>query len=236
MRAHAPRAINSLPLCSLLVLCSLSVSMSWAAVGCSSQTKLKRRSSGFNSETMYEGFIVILTAAAVQLTFGWNFHRTYVSLYREFHEAIENISDARLTTFRNELRDWIAKAFGQVFDSIERKGEFDDIGRNLGLELKNLSTDPETEAKVKELYDLVSKAREPKRVYEEVRDALKSLYKYLLASGMLTLLGLASQATGDSRLDLLYFVFLFPLMAAAFSWDTYHKAEDTLIKLRDEGV
>lgn len=89
---------------------------------------------------------------------------------------------------------------------------------------------------MKELYDLVSKAREPKRVYEEVRDALKSLYKYLFASGILTLLGLVPLASSNSQLSLLYFLLLFPLMAAAFSWDTYHKAEDALIKLRDEGV
>jgi hypothetical protein len=185
---------------------------------------------------MYEGFIVILTAAGVQLTFSWNYHRTYVSLYNEFHGAIENISNKRLATFRDELRAWIAQLFGKVFDSIDKKGRPYDIAENLGLALKNLSVDPETEAQVKELYDLVSKAREPKRVYEEVRDALKSLYKYLFASGILTLLGLVPLASSNSQLSLLYFFLLFPLMAAAFSWDTYHKAEDALIKLRDEGV
>lgn len=95
---------------------------------------------------MYEGFIVILTAAGVQLTFSWNYHRTYVSLYNEFHGAIENISNKRLSTFRDELRAWIAQLFGKVFDSIDKKGRPYDIAENLGLALKNLSVDPETEA------------------------------------------------------------------------------------------
>ena len=45
--------------------------------------------------------------------------------------------------------------------------------------------DPETEEGVNKLYDLVSKAKEPRKMYEEVRDSLKSLYKYLFASGIL---------------------------------------------------
>jgi hypothetical protein len=96
--------------------------------------------------------------------------------------------------------------------------------------------DPETEESVNKLYDLVSKAKEPRKMYEEVRDSLKTLYKYLFASGILTLLGIIPQISNDSRLGLLYFLFIFPLMAAAFSWDTYHTAEDELIKLRDEGI
>jgi hypothetical protein len=56
------------------------------------RTKLKRKPFRFSREIMYEGFIVILTAAGVQLTSSWNYHRTYASLYKEFHSAIENIS------------------------------------------------------------------------------------------------------------------------------------------------
>jgi hypothetical protein len=141
-----------------------------------------------------------------------------------------------LEGFRDTLKVWIGSLFGQVFDSSDKKGKPDDTAKGSVLQLQDLSLDPKTEEKVRDLYELVLKAKEPRRMYEEVRDALKSLYKYLFASGLLTLLGLVPQIPGVSGYDLLYFVFLFPLMAAAFSWDTYHKAEDVLIKLRDEGA
>jgi hypothetical protein len=163
---------------------------------------------------MYEAVIVILTAAGIQLTFSWNYHRAYVSLYKEFHNDIEQTTNRRLANFREELKRWISQSSQQVPDS----------------------ADSASGKKIKELYDLVSKAEEPRTKYEEAREALRTLYKYLLASGLTTLLGLVPQVSGNAQFDILHFVFLFPLMAAAFSWDTYSKTEDDLVRLRDEGV
>lgn len=185
---------------------------------------------------MYEAIVVILTTAGIQLTFSWNYHKAYVGLYKEFHDDIDRIINKRLTNFREELKRWTGELFGQVMDSIEKKGKYNDVGRSIVLELKDLSVDPASERKVKELYDLVSKTEEPKAKYDEAREAARTLYKYLLASGLSTLLGLMPQVSGDPQFNILYFVFLFPLMAAAFSWDTYSKAEDELIKLRDRGA
>lgn len=177
-----------------------------------------------------------MTAAGIQLTFSWNYHRTYVDLHKEFFNDIEQIVKNRLASFREELKGWVAELFGQVMGSIEKKGKRDDIARKIVLEFDNLSLDPASEKKIKELYDLSAKAEEPKTIYEEVREACKALYKYLFASGLSTLLGLVPQVLGDSQFIVLYFVFLIPLMAAAFSWDTFSRAEDDLIKMRDEGA
>lgn len=185
---------------------------------------------------MYEAIIVILTAAGIQLTFAWNYHRTYVGLHKEFYNVVESIVQKRLTLFREEVKLWMAELFDQLMDSLKIKGKHDDISQKIVLELKDLPVDPKSEKKVKELYNLVSKAEEPKTKYEEARESCKALYKYLLASGLSTLLGLGPQVTGNTQLNVLYFVFLFPLMAVAFSWDTYSKTEDDLVKLRDEGA
>lgn len=185
---------------------------------------------------MYEALIVIFTATGIQLTFSWNFHKVYTNLYKEFHNAVEEIIDKRLKLFREELKVWMSELFGEIIDSVEQKGKHIDIDHSIVLELNNISVDPKSETKVKELYDLVSKADEPKILYEEVREASRALYRYLLASGLSTLLGLIPQISGNSQFNVLYFVFLFPLMAAVFSYDTYDKAEHALIKLRDQGA
>lgn len=177
-----------------------------------------------------------MTITGIQLAVSWNYHRSYVGLHREFYQSMEGIVNKRLELFRDALKTWLASMFGQVFDSMEQHGKLDEIGKKIVLKLGDLSLNPKSEKEVEKLYNLMSKAEEPMTKYKEARDACKSLYKWLLVSGLLTLLGLIPQIPEDSQFGVLYFIFLIPLMAAAFSWDTFSTAEDELIKLRDEGA
>jgi len=185
---------------------------------------------------MYEGLIIILTATGIQLTFSWNYHRVYVDLHKEFYKDIEQIVSKRLSVFRDGLKGWMAELFGDLLKLADEKGRHSLDRGNISAVLESFSTDPKSQKKVQELYELVSRAEEPKVKYKEVRESCRALYKYLFASGLSTLLGLFPQLSQNEQLGVLYFVFLFPLMAAAFSWDTYSKAEDELVKLRDEGA
>ena len=74
---------------------------------------------------MYEGLIAILTAAGIQLTFSWNFHKVYLNLHKEFHPHVRKIVDKRLERVREELNRILVRHTGQPIEKIREDTERD---------------------------------------------------------------------------------------------------------------
>lgn len=185
-------------------------------------------------DNMLQELAVIITVAGIQLAFCWNFHRAYINTYKEFHEVVEENVNNRLNSFRRELVNWWAELSEQIMGDCEPEkaanGEY-----VIKSSLEHIFFDNKSEKKVKDLFDLMVKAEEPKALYKEARDAARTTYKYFLLSGLLTLLGIIPLILENFQFDLVFFfAFFVPLTVAMFSYDTYDNAEKKLVELRDE--
>ena len=95
--------------------------------------------------------------------------------------------------------------------------------------------DPEYSEKIKGLYSIVVKAEEPLEIYHRTRESVRTAHRYFMLSGLTSLLGVLPAITGQQSTNILYGVFILPLVFAIIAWDDFYGSERKLVDLRDEG-
>lgn len=94
---------------------------------------------------------------------------------------------------------------------------------------------PEYIEKIKTLYNSVVEAEAPLKIYDATREAVRTSYRYFMISAVVTLAGVIPVVTGVQTTNILYAIFIIPLMFALIAWDEFYKSEKELVELRDKG-
>jgi len=175
---------------------------------------------------MYETIAAVIFAATAQFTFCWRFHSVYIKLHGRFKTAVDDIAEKRRRKYRESLKN--------LFEEIQKA-----IASSRGSTPPNVSeflaANPEYDGKITNLSYLISFAAEPHHVYRRTRDSARTIHKYLLVSGILTLFGLIPALLNLIVYSFLFFIFLFPLTAAIIAWREFSDAERALVEIRDRG-
>jgi len=170
---------------------------------------------------------VVFTFAGIQFVLCWNFHRNYRSLHKEFKTFVDTITKRRQEIFGTDLLR-LTYALLDDFKELRDKGKGE-------MKAKHALTNPEYAEKVKSLYTSVVEAEEPLKVYNQTREAVRTSYRYFMISAVAALVGVIPAITSDPIFNILYAVFLLPLIFALIAWEEFYGSEKRLIELRDKG-
>jgi hypothetical protein len=176
--------------------------------------------------------IPILTATTIQLTFAWKFHATYINLHEKFSKTMQKSRERTNNRFGDSLFGFLRNIFGEIE---RRKLALSSISKE---DIATFANREECLKGITELADILKAGQDEQNTYRNARENARSVYVLMLVSGGASLLGILRvtnvvSASSDPQ-NLLYWLFVLPLLLALLAWRGYHDGESKLVRLRDE--